>query len=657
MNDNVEDIELEEMKESLAGQVYGSGDELGNGDAKQEDRELSATQDVENDNGAGNGDSCKDRENTKGKKDKKKEKREYLAYKYSNKKKWDLHEAVILTGSPAFLYCENDQGCSRIGYINKIEEDTRIIKPPHEEHYPYESYDFKNMNEVLSYVERARKETIDSLYSQAKQIALDYNDQKQDKVNLLAIEMISSYFQDRFPTTHYDIVLGGNGSGKSSYGDTFTAVGYRVVNLTDPNAANINRILGVIEIGQCTIVSDETGAIDKHPDLMSILKTGYSARGKTSKINDNSRDPEFFSTYCFKMIISERMPNLRDARGVLDRSFSFTTYKGRPKYDIKETLEPQGNPARKERLDTLNDFRKLMLIYRLLHFKDPIPDVNVGVEGREKELSKPVIQLFYDTKAQKEVESTLQNFVNLRTEKKEITLEPILHPIVSKLVSEEGSEIYVKQIWAAIKETIEGYSDEKKPNEYQTLEYGTIYNNSISNILEHTFGGRPKHRTAGNSFIFDSEELIRVGRAYNLTTKIQTKIVIEKKNGDYEGNEGNEGSTKEPSWSSQVQNVGKSDNPREKTEANAIRKQACPFTEPSEPSYPSGIEQGALDEGFLKWVKQSIYRIGQSDTFGCKNCKVKDDIHGMTRHPCSGLLRKLATRTGKEKGGSEESIV
>ena len=30
---------------------------------------------------------------------------------------------------------------------------------------------------------------------------------------------------------------------------------------------------------------------------------------------------------------------------------------------------------------------------------------------------------------------------------------------------------------------IEGYSDEKKPNEYQTLEYGTIYNNSISNIL------------------------------------------------------------------------------------------------------------------------------------------------------------------------------
>jgi len=168
---------------------------------------------------------------------------------------------------------------------------------------------------------------------------------------------------------------------------------------------------------------------------MSLLKNGYDSKGKTSKINDFSREPEFFYPYCFKMIIAERMPNLRNARGVLDRSFPFTTYKGRPKHDIKETLEPQGNPERQLRLNRLNAFKKLMLMYRLLHFKDPIPDINVGVEGREKELSKPVNQLFYNTKAQKEVEETLQSFLNLRTEKKEVTLEPILHPIVTELIS------------------------------------------------------------------------------------------------------------------------------------------------------------------------------------------------------------------------------
>ncbi|MGC2575451.1 MAG: hypothetical protein WA364_28420, partial [Candidatus Nitrosopolaris sp.] len=424
-----------------------------------------------------------------------------------------------------------------VNYADIIEEDTRIIRPPYQEHYPYEPYEFKDMDEVLSYVERTRNEDIYSLYLKAKQIASDYNDQKEEKVSLLAIEIISSYFQDRFPTTHYDIVLGGNGCGKSTYGDTFTAVGYRVVNLTDPNAANINRILGTLEIGQCTIVSDETGAIDKHPDLMSILKTGYSVRGKISKINDNTRVPEFFSTYCFKMIISERMPNLRDARGVLDRSFCFITYKGRPKYDIKETLEPQGNPVRQKRLEALNDFRKLMIIYRLLHFDESIPDVDVGLEGREKELSKPIIQLFYGTKAQKEVEATLQTFLDSRNEKKEISLEPILHRIITTLVTEIGTEISVKQIWQAIKSTIEGHPDEKKRNEYHTLEYGTIYNNSISSILEQTFGGRPRHRRDGNVFIFDPVELARVGKALNLSTDIQTKIC--------EGCEGSEASIEE----------------------------------------------------------------------------------------------------------------
>ena len=64
------------------------------------------------------------------------------------------------------------------------------------------------------------------------------------------------------------------------------AVSYRVVNLTYPNVANVDRILGTIEIEQCTIASDEKGDIDKHPDLISILKPGHSARGKTSKITE-----------------------------------------------------------------------------------------------------------------------------------------------------------------------------------------------------------------------------------------------------------------------------------------------------------------------------------------------------------------------------------
>ena len=55
-------------------------------------------------------------------------------------------------------------------------------------------------------------------------------------------------------TTHYIGVIGENSSGKSTIGDTFEAVGYRVVNMTDPSAAILFRILGTLEPGQCTLV-------------------------------------------------------------------------------------------------------------------------------------------------------------------------------------------------------------------------------------------------------------------------------------------------------------------------------------------------------------------------------------------------------------------
>jgi hypothetical protein len=56
--------------------------------------------------------------------------------------------------------------------------------------------------------------------------------------------------------------------------------------------------------------------------------------------------------------------------------------------------------------------------------------------------------------------------------------------------------------------------------------------------------------------------------------------------------------------------------------------------------------QGQQDEGFFKEVKQSIYRLGQTDTWGCRNCKIKDDKWGMQKYPCSGLLKTLAKPSG-----------
>ena len=42
--------------------------------------------------------------------------------------------------------------------------------------------------------------------------------------------------------------------------------------MTDPTAANLFRVLRMIEPGQCTIAADEAEKIDKSPEIMNTKK-------------------------------------------------------------------------------------------------------------------------------------------------------------------------------------------------------------------------------------------------------------------------------------------------------------------------------------------------------------------------------------------------
>jgi hypothetical protein len=104
-------------------------------------------------------------------------KHESTAYKYSKKGKGQLHEAILLSGLPVFLKYEKGE----IKSVDRIEESARIIKPPNPEEYPYEPYEFANM-EVTLYKKNADNESIDSLYEKAKSIVQKYNDQDNHKL-------------------------------------------------------------------------------------------------------------------------------------------------------------------------------------------------------------------------------------------------------------------------------------------------------------------------------------------------------------------------------------------------------------------------------------------------------------------------------------------
>jgi hypothetical protein len=322
--------------------------------------------------------------------------------------------------------------------------------------------------------------------------------------------------------------------------------------MTDPSAPNLFRLLGFVEPVQCTMVLEEADKIDKITELMAVLKTGYSYYGSVPKINPYTLKQESFFSYCPKIIVSERSLNQTVAKGVNSRTFPINCIKGRTKFDIKEVLNPTntGGTEKEKLLKELINFRKLLLVYRLKHFKDPIPDLDIGVEGRDKELVKHSIQLFYGCKClNDDVIETLQHFLDLKNEKKESTIESILIKIVAELVRKIGPEVSSQSIWNSLKLEIPGKENEKNPNEYFTEDYGTIYRTStLPNYLGDMFGGKVKHTNHGNVWIFDPEtieSLAKEDKSIITISKIKRTTEVNNKKEDIESQEVNTVNTPE----------------------------------------------------------------------------------------------------------------
>jgi len=550
------------------------------------------------------------------------DKRRYPVYKYSTKGKGNLHEAVMLAGLPIFLKYENEE----IVVVETIEEAGRILASPNLEEYPYEPYEFSSMEEVRDILEIAKTISMDSLYLWAKQYVNEYNDQDDYKIKLVALDVIFSYFQDKFSTTHYVGIVGDNDSGKSSLGTTVEATGYRPVYMIDPSAPNIFRCIGQIEPGQCTIILDEADKIDKSPEMMAILKTGYQLTGKVPKINTNTYRQEFFFTYGLKFIIGEKSMNNTIAKGVLDRTFTFTAHPGDPPFDIKETCNHQANASCKGRFNNILSFRKLLLIYRLMHYNDPVEDIETGLRRRNRELVKPLLQLFYQVQPQVmgEITSILEHFLKDKQRKKETTLEAALCPIINRLVSECGIEIPASQIWATItgNNGIVGSPDMTRPDKFHTEDFGTIYRNTITNIICDKFGAKKRHTDKGSVLTFDLEKLEKLTKSYESEIKIQVKLIEQNPDG-YDGSDGFSKALLIPTENQNVEianNQSNLTNISEKNHKNNVNNATEKIqgssdvpVKPSDPSDPSANLDNDENKGIDKKQDKEIHGMGATN--------------------------------------------
>jgi hypothetical protein len=462
-----------------------------------------------------------------------KDKIEYI-YKYSksdNKKnKKILHEAAILTSNnnnddvdeqstitqPAFLYYDKQQ--DKIKTALYIVKSDHIFKPVDEDEYQYIPYtydmDIDEANIIKDQIKN-EKITIDSFYSEAIELVRLFTVQDKEKQVIIAANVVGSYFQDKFPTCHYLAATGKPGSGKTSIGHTFGAIGYRPIYQVDPSAPNILRTLGKIEPGQSTLIIDEADKLAMSGELMTTIKTGYEKKGKTPKINQYTNKPEYFHSFCFKLISAERIPKEWKTDGVLDRTLHWISQPGISKYDIKEVLNEESRNAEQQAIfDRIVAFRKKMMIYRLVHFSDPVTNIDVGVAMRAKELVKPLLQLFYNSKCSDEIVQSLQRFLDDKNEVKRNSIDEVIVGVVINLLP--GSTDYTllsELIWKTLIETLEGegsYSptrDNKQKSQYEFSDYGLLYKSTIMKNIVTMFGADVKHTKLGNAIVFSKQKV------------------------------------------------------------------------------------------------------------------------------------------------------
>lgn len=451
-----------------------------------------------------------------------------------------LVESVLIAGKPYFLRAKNGQ----ISAVESVELADKIVKPLEDTSYMSTAYSFESIEELNRIVTVAKGHSFSSLYCQVKPLWQKYIDADPAHISLCAADTIFTYFQDIFGSTHYLFFVGNNASGKSNNLRVFQQLAYRNMTTTDLTSANIYQFLGSDEEGQGTLCEDEADNIDLDAEKMRIYKSGYTMGVPVMRTDISSGRKQYrYNTYCFKAFAAEKLPDSSKARGFRQRIVELHCFYGQPEYDITEILNPAGVKEYQTLSKEIHELRKILLVFRILHFEDPFPNVKTNLNGREKQLFSPLIRIFHTTSVQDEISLAIRKYVGKTRDNNFDSLNAVLYRTIIKLIeAHKTNELESDIIWTEIKRTLKGELIPSRPSSYDSLEFGLISHKGIMQTLSEVFGAKPsRHHGEGRRWVFDRTNLQKFGRIYSLDSDT---LLVE------EGTHRTDGSLLDTNWTS-----------------------------------------------------------------------------------------------------------
>jgi hypothetical protein len=206
---------------------------------------------------------------------------------------------------------------------------------------------------------------------------------------------------------------------------------------------------------------------------------------------------------------AEEIPRVK---GLLERFIFIAMTEGYPKKDWADF-----NEADEKRL---RELRNMLLKWRMASFEWKIPEIELPVKGRLKELWKPIIQIVSGLTIEQDLRAQLEQLQKERLNEKINTLEGHIVKVICELYI-PNEPLAFADIWDTLVKDLEGKLDDKKPNKMDTAEFGEVTKQKVGYRLREVLSGK-KNNTRGQKgpgriYDFDEGKLKRIAKKYGCT--------------------------------------------------------------------------------------------------------------------------------------------
>lgn len=599
--------------------------------------------------------------------------------KYTSNGSLPLHEAVVVAGQPLFACYSRTNGEAKLQLFKYIETyDSSLILSPADTIHSQNPipYIFESPSELKDYLQLASKETLDSLYSKVETILRKYVNAEDHYITVLSGDIIYSYFQDKFGTTHYNIFVGDNGSGKNSALLVFKYLGYRVFYGLSISAPNYFTFLGDWEECQGSTAEDEAEDIAYDRDKKKIMKGGYCSGASVPKVDLSiGRRQDSWLTYCHKWFAMEELPDYKNMKGILDRSFVYNFVVGKVPYNIKDVIRSAGDSEHRKFFNELIHIRKLLFSFRLLYYKDELPDVKLNVIHRNEEVTKPLLRLFSyrndSPVALEKIRLALSKFILGKNESKKGSIESRLLDVINCLIEHNREKepdkvnelkhyaFYNEDIWPEVRSLLEGtdiFGKDGNPMAgcFYSIEYGKVTQKRVTSLYKSKLKADPVRdsKTGKRGLKFSKDVLERLALYYNVPTEIEIIVPTHSTHPTRSRGLGGDENTQNETKSDAHERENHAQNEVNNGESNVcapLGTVGTVGTVGKECEEQAERKRIVLeDEQELKF-QPYVHRVSlHSDRWKCDFCNYRDDRWGIAKHFHTSEEMSKGPRKGKD---------